>query len=696
MSKPKKYSLLFLIVLLGYSTTYGQDWHSIDSLKNRNLVEKDSVQIVNNYYEIAICFQYSDIDSLLKYSHKGLLLSERIKDSNSTAKLHYIIALSYYRIGQYKVSLEHINTAIPLFVSIGDSLSLMDSYNDIGTLLSYGNDQLASLEYHLKSLSIAEEINDTLGLSNSYNNLGYLYQRIEEHEKAVVYYKKTLALDILADDTSNISLSYANLGSVYLKIGQKEKAKRNYSSSLKLLPFIVDPYGICDVYLSASEFYLDLGKLDTAVFLLDKCQLICDLNDFPQIQANVYANRGRFFLKREMYSQSLFWIDKSIDLFVAKDITELLPELYSYKASALAQLNESKRAYEALCLSNSFKDSLRYSSLAVMISKYEKEQEADKELKRRQLEQALINQKIESSSIKIKFKFQIALLASILLVIISIVIIVFFFIFRRNNKELKDKNSLIQDQKYLLEDNLETLTANEIKLKQLVATKDKFFSILAHDLRSPFNSILGFSTIIIEKVKAKDYDELENYSSIIHQASHKTTDLIDNLIEWSRSQSNRIKFTPEDLEVETLMSDSVALMRYPAQQKAIIISVIIADNVSVYADEYMIKTVLRNLISNAIKFTHQGGKVVVAVENRPKACCISISDNGVGMRNDTLDKLFKVEENVSTAGTQKESGTGLGLILCDDFVKKHKGKIQVESKLGVGSTFNVILPLRGF
>lgn len=230
-------------------------------------------------------------------------------------------------------------------------------------------------------------------------------------------------------------------------------------------------------------------------------------------------------------------------------------------------------------------------------------------------------------------------------------------------------------------------------LTNLNATKDKFFSIIAHDLKSPFNSILGFSNIIEEKIKNKDYKSIKKYAGIIQQASQKTMDLLFNLIEWSRSQTNKTEFNPEFIELGKLINDTIELINYSAQQKLIGISIELPEKVPVFADKAMIETLIRNLISNAIKFTNRGGKIVVAVETKPSECLLSVTDNGVGIKKEVLNKLFRIDKSISTNGTQNETGTGLGLILCKEFVEKHGGKISVKSEFGVGSSFKVILPI---
>ncbi|BAX80057.1 sensor histidine kinase [Labilibaculum antarcticum] len=224
------------------------------------------------------------------------------------------------------------------------------------------------------------------------------------------------------------------------------------------------------------------------------------------------------------------------------------------------------------------------------------------------------------------------------------------------------------------------------------ATKDKFFSIIAHDLKSPFNSILGFSNLLMDLASRKDYDNIEEYAGIIMQSSTRAMDLLLNLTEWSRSQTGRMEFNPEYIEMNSLINETALLFDDIAGQKKITIVRNLPANVPVFADKAMISTVLRNLISNGVKFTHPGGKIIISVVENQSELKVLVSDNGVGIPKDKVQKIFHINQNYTTLGTNKEKGTGLGLLLCKEFVEKHEGNIWVESEEGKGSIFYFTLP----
>lgn len=238
----------------------------------------------------------------------------------------------------------------------------------------------------------------------------------------------------------------------------------------------------------------------------------------------------------------------------------------------------------------------------------------------------------------------------------------------------------------------EALRESEARLNQLNATKDKFFSIIAHDLRSPFNSIMGFSNLLEDQIQQKNYQGIEEYAAIIQKSSNRALALLQNLLEWARSQTGSMVFKPEIVEIVALMKEVTDLLNDSANQKAISISMSIPPLAIVLADREMMGTTLRNLLSNAIKFTNSGGEIVLSVQQKNDEWMVTVTDNGVGIQKETIEKLFHIDQSYTTAGTQNERGTGLGLILCKEFVEKHGGRIWVESQVMKGSKFCFTIP----
>jgi PAS domain S-box-containing protein len=229
------------------------------------------------------------------------------------------------------------------------------------------------------------------------------------------------------------------------------------------------------------------------------------------------------------------------------------------------------------------------------------------------------------------------------------------------------------------------------ELQKLIATKDKFFSIIAHDLKNPFHSLMGISELLTKYHNAYNREKLKELYGQLYNVTHKGYQLLTNLLEWSRSQTGNLKFLPEKVDISELVDKSMDLIITTAESKNVKVENTIKSGLIVLADKNTITTVIRNLVSNAIKYSEEGGKVTILGEERDDSVVISVQDNGVGISPENMDKLFRIDVNYSTKGTYDESGTGLGLILCKEFVEKNGGKMFAESILGEGSTFSFTL-----
>jgi two-component system, sensor histidine kinase and response regulator len=250
------------------------------------------------------------------------------------------------------------------------------------------------------------------------------------------------------------------------------------------------------------------------------------------------------------------------------------------------------------------------------------------------------------------------------------------------NVSLVEKNSEIEEQ--------------NLELKELIATKDKFFSIIAHDIKNPLSAIVNLSAIISDMERFElSKDEIKEYSKNIHTATKNLNELLENLLVWSRSQRGLLKFSPESTNIWHLFEYISSLLVFAAAEKGIQISNEIPNDINIQIDANMLNTVFRNIINNAIKFTNNGGFIKAYLEliSSPfDGFRIIIEDNGVGIPSENIDKLFNIQENITTQGTNNEIGTGLGLLICKEFVNKHNGNIYAKSKVGFGTKIMIELP----
>ena len=264
-------------------------------------------------------------------------------------------------------------------------------------------------------------------------------------------------------------------------------------------------------------------------------------------------------------------------------------------------------------------------------------------------------------------------------------------IIRHKNGSVRDYIGYLVDVTDMIDTRLELINNQKLQ-EQLIETKDKILSIIAHDLKGSFNSLIGFSDIILDNIKEKDFKNVERFSRIIHNTSNKTYLLFVNLLNWIKKQSQKIELNPQPLQSDLVVSEALDASKHLAHEKQVKLSSVASKTIKFTADRNMMNTILRNLISNAIKFVEQGGVVNVDVKQNETNTEFRVTDNGVGIPPENLSRLFNEKDGVSTLGTNYEKGTGLGLIICKEFVKQHGGKIWVTSEENIATTFTFSIP----
>lgn len=270
---------------------------------------------------------------------------------------------------------------------------------------------------------------------------------------------------------------------------------------------------------------------------------------------------------------------------------------------------------------------------------------------------------------------------------------------KRTAEELKAYNKELRESKVLLEDRAEELfklneqlAESERELLEMNASKDKFFSIIAHDLRSPFTGLLGFSEFLATQLDSLTEKEIRDYSTNIYGMIRNLYNLLENLLEWSRMQTGKTVFMPESVNIRLIIENAVELMNINAIKKGINLIYEQSEDIFINADPNMFNSVIQNLLSNAIKFTKPGGEVKLWVEMKEQSIEVYVSDNGVGIPEDALSKIFRIDKQITTMGTSNEKGSGLGLLVCKEMIEKHGGNIWVDSTPGEGTTFYFSIP----
>ncbi len=265
---------------------------------------------------------------------------------------------------------------------------------------------------------------------------------------------------------------------------------------------------------------------------------------------------------------------------------------------------------------------------------------------------------------------------------------------KKANDDLEDINRMLQkelEERILID---EVLRKSEIELKELNATKDKFFNIVAHDLKNPFTSLMGSSELLYKNIDKLDEKNIISLAGVINDSAKNGYAILQNLLDWSRSQTGLLKINPEDVNLRELINESITNLSQVSANKEIKVTSEIKDDIFVHTDKNMIRTILRNLLSNAIKFSYRKGEVAVSYEKSVTDVIIKVKDNGTGIHEDNIDKLFRIDTKYSLPGTENEMGTSIGLKLCKEFIEKLDGSIWVESAVKKGSEFKFSIPAK--
>jgi signal transduction histidine kinase len=264
--------------------------------------------------------------------------------------------------------------------------------------------------------------------------------------------------------------------------------------------------------------------------------------------------------------------------------------------------------------------------------------------------------------------------------------------FRERTIELFGKMTDLKKAKKTISKQKEEIENHREQLKALNASKDKFFSIIAHDLRNPIAGFLNLTEVLTNNFDVFSEKESKEFIEVMNQASKQLYNLLENLLQWSRSQTGSITFEPKFVSVRKMVDNTIDVLMINIENKSIKININVDEKTIVFVDENMITTVIRNLISNAIKYTHPEGLISIRCTQKDDLVELSVIDNGVGIKKEDQEKLFRIDKHITTQGTSDEKGTGLGLILCKEFIEKNDGEIRVESELNKGSAFIFTLP----
>ena len=646
---------------------------TLDSLQTANSVEKDKKKIVDNLNLIAEIHGYTDIDKAFSTLEEALHISKSIGYKAGEGEVYFLMGYYNNREGDQEKAIDNFKKACQLFREVGDSSYLVGCYNNLGVMYSYGTDQVKSLRFFIKALNLAEELDESYSLSEAYINVGSYYEYLKEYGSALKYYSKSLEIDLERDDMENISFSHMYVGNMLIKLHRLDEALEHLKEAQRLQEQVKEEHRVNELYLHFADYFVETKELDLAEKYLQLSDNVITKEDYPRLYADLFFTWGDYELERKNFTKSLEYYNKALVQFQEVEELDYLYELYTQMSVALSALGKHNEAYKMLQKANESNESFKPHELAKLLGEFETEQAAKEERKNFLLEKALEDERQEKELIRYRANSLVALLSVILLVIVLGVVLYSSYSRRKHHAAVKENLDIIQKQKTLLEENYKQLENDEKQLKQLNATKDKFFSIIAHDLKNPFNVLIGLSDLIRSDADIRESEEFDQLIEGMFQTASSGYSLLENLLEWSRAQTGSLSFEPEPVLLKNLFVLNSTLFEESAKAKEIAIKIPEEDDKTAFADFNMINFVIRNLLNNAIKFSYSESEINLNVNRVNGYYVVDVQDSGVGMTKDTIQKLFTIEKSIQREGTANEKGTGLGLVLCKEFVEKNGG-----------------------
>ncbi len=587
---------------------------------------------------------------------RALQLGEKIDDKSLLASTSNYLGVVERNLGHFGEAMHYYQDALDYSKSVGDSIQIAYSLNNIGGIHRMQRQFTLALEDIFSALEIFEGLNYEEGIAFCYINIGIIYRERKEFDKALKYLKKSMEIREKLGDKFGTTLALSHIAEVYFQQGLYEKTYSTYLKLLESYKELDDTKGIAYVYGGLSILHYEQGNYKEALsFRIRSLELNKKIMNTEGIIISL-CYLSRIYGQLGMLDKAKESLDEAAEIMTQTDLALAKKYYLSALSDYYVFKGDYKKAYKAYLEFDAFRDSIAHSEDETRIAAIESMYNVE----RMNRENALLQKNLELKN------FHQTLLA-----IIAFISIIFLIVILLKDRKTRRLNA---------------------ELRENNVTKDRFFSIIAHDLRNPFNSILGYSDLLLN-----DYDSFTDKERIdavkeMNSATKKLYGLVNNLLEWSRAQTNRmtidvIKFNPKE-ELQNI----VDILQPIARKKDIDIRVLGRDDKEIYCDENIFHTVFRNLINNAIKYTPKNGVIMITVDETHKYIEISVKDNGVGIPEKRLNTLFDLSVQNSTKGTDKEEGTGLGLILVKELLDKVGAKIRVESKVNVGSKFTVCFP----
>ena len=612
-------------------------------------------------------------------------LFNQLENAHDTVKIDLFNQLSQiYWQRSFDTSLLLADYAVTLAREVNDPVRLGTSLNMKGNAFYLLSNFTKGLEFYQEALHIREELGDSNEIAKTYNNIGAIHLHLQNYNQARDYFERALLIyKGIGDDEVIFSLTN-NIGAVHNQLEEYEKAYEYFLEAYEIVEYMNDEPRILIALNNLGEVAGSLENYDQALEYFLEAERRCEAAGDIRMKAIVSLNIGSIYMLTGHPDKGLPYLNEALknanivnSIQIKRDVYNNLFEFYQGK-------KDYNRALEYHMLYSDARDSVSSQESRLRVAELELQYNA----KSFQSEIEILRRDNEIKRLRITW-ISISLGS---LVLVFILLSVVLYINANRNRIKKEITNLLQEKNRELEAANKKLVESEHNLKDLNATKDKFFSIIGHDLRNPLNALIGFSELIAANSREFSKEDIHRYSVIINESAKNIHQLIENLLNWSRAQTGNIDFSPAHIPLSDFVSEIHKVLKINADNKNIRIDIDIPETIKVFADKNLLSTILRNLISNAVKFTTEGGKVFITAEEDNGKILVSVTDTGIGMNQEQVDLLFTLGTSKSTPGTTKEQGTGLGLILCKEFIEMHDGEIWAESEQGKGSTFKFTIP----
>lgn len=598
-------------------------------------------QLADNYLE-------ADSTRLAEKSYRELLakihLLERKDKETQQIEIESMLSLSkilLFQNADYAQSLQVLLTVLNLARQVQDKVSEATALTLIGFNYRFMRQYDQAMNFINEGITAARLAGDSGMLAAALNEKANLYFYRNEYQQSKKLHLEALEISNSIQDDYISNYIVHDLAFLYLQEGDYRKALNYFRIDHDYCIQKGEVRQICISSSNIADMFFHLGKPDSALVYLRMSDSLAQRHNLLYEQSVVYDGYRRFFLLKKDYEKAYHYLEQ-----------------YNMLSDSLFSLEKAHQ-------------------IAEMTARYESDKQA----------QELQRQRLKYSNNRI-----IVIISSLFAGIIILLLIGTNIRRRQINRKLAKSNDLITNQKANLDVAFEILAQREKEISEINASKDVFFSIIAHDLRNPFGTLLGFTELLKDHASTFSKQELENITENIYESANSLYQLLENLLAWTRSQTNRLEINPRMFDLNEMVNKNLQLHKNIASHKKISLIPPSVTQAMAYADPEMIDFVVRNLISNAIKYVLPGGKVEIHLSQKSNAARLIVADDGVGITSENQEKLFRIDSKLKTPGTANERGTGLGLIICREFVLKNNGTISVESTPGYGSKFIVTLP----